>query len=121
GAQPADNVTINPRSTVTISDIVKTRFGRDSVTGAIEINVPDAAANRIAITSRTFNGDFGQDIPAVNANDAATAGEVVVLQAPSSASDSRFNFGLYAVTDAKIRWDLVRADGTSVTPIAEQS
>jgi hypothetical protein len=125
GAQQSSDVTINARSTVTIADIVNTRFGRESATGAIEITVPDASANRIAITSRTFNtsasGQFGQDIPAINANDAAGAGDVVVLQAPSSASDARFNFGLYALTDAKVRWDLVRADGTTVSPIAEQT
>src|ERR1700736_4837699 len=125
GGQQSSDVTINARNTVTIADIVNTRFGRESATGAIEITVPDASANRIAITSRTFNastsGQFGQDIPAINVNDAAGAGDVVVLQAPSSASDARFNFGLYAVTDAKVRWDLVRADGTSVTPIAEQT
>lgn len=121
GAQESASVTVNARNTVTISDIVKTRFGRDAATGAIEITVPDVAANRITITSRTFNGDFGQDIPAINANDAAAAGDVVVLQAPSSANESRFNFGLYAVTDSKVRWDLVRADGTLVSPLAEQS
>ena len=125
GAQQTSDVTINARSTITINDIVNTRFGRESGTGAIEITVSDAAANRLAITSRTFNssasGQFGQDIPAVNVNDAAAAGDVVVLQAPSSAADARFNFGLYAVTDTKIRWDLVRADGTVVSPLAEQS
>ncbi|MDQ6801248.1 MAG: hypothetical protein M3041_10460 [Acidobacteriota bacterium] len=125
GAQQTTDVTINARSTVTIADIVNTRFGRESATGAIEITIPDASANRVAITSRTFNvsasGQFGQDIPAVNANDAAGAGDVVVLQAPSSANDARFNFGLYAVTAAKVRWELVRADGTAVTPIAEQT
>jgi hypothetical protein len=125
GAQQGNNVTINARSTVAISDIVKTVFGRESGTGAVEITVPDAMANRMAITSRTFNasanGQFGQDIPAVNSSDAATAGDIVVLQAPSSASDTRFNFGLYALTDATIRWDLVRADGTVLSPIGEQS
>jgi len=125
GAQPGDSVTVNARSTVSISDIVKTVFGRQSGTGAVEITVPDAMANRMAITSRTFNasanGQFGQDIPAVNSNDAAAAGDIAVLQAPSSASDARFNFGLYAVTDSTIRWDLVRADGTVLSPIAEQS
>src|SRR5712691_4666315 len=125
GAQQGNNVTVNARRTVTISDIVKTVFGRESGTGAIEITVPDAMANRMAITSRTFNasanGQFGQDIPAINANDAATAGDVVVLQAPSSANDARFNFGLYALTDATIRWDLVRADGTVLSPIGEQN
>ena len=125
GAQQSTDVTVNARSTVTIADVVASRFGRESATGAIEVTIPDASANRVAITSRTFNtstsGQFGQDIPAVNANDAAGAGDVVVLQAPSSANDARFNFGLYAVTDAKVRWELVRADGTVITPIAEQS
>jgi hypothetical protein len=125
GAQQGESITINARSTVSISDIVKTVFGRQTATGAVEITVPDAMANRMAITSRTFNsstnGQFGQDIPAVNSNDAAAAGEIAVLQAPSSATDARFNFGLYAVTDATIRWDLVRADGTLLSPIGEQS
>jgi len=124
GAQQTSDVTVNARSTVTIDDVVKTRFGRESATGGIEITLPDASASRLAITSRTFNasaaGQFGQDIPAINANDAAGAGDVIVLQAPSSASDARFNFGLYALNDAKVRWDLVRADGTVVSPLAEQ-
>lgn len=123
GAQQGNSLTLNARSTMSISDIVKTRFGRESGTGAIEITVPDAMANRLAITSRTFNssanGQFGQDIPAVNANDAATAGETVVLQAPSSAGEARFNFGLYALTDATIRWDLVRADGSQATSLEQ--
>src|SRR5437870_2769151 len=124
GAQQGGDVAVNGRSTVSISDIVNTRFGRQSATGAIEIAVPDAMANRIAITSRTFNtspaGEFGQDIPAVNANDVASEGETMFLQAPSSATDARFNFGVYAVSDATIRWDLYRADGTFAASV-EQS
>src|SRR5260370_849663 len=54
-AQQGQSVTLNARSTVAISDIVKNVFGRDSVTGAIEITVPDSFSNRLAITSRTFN------------------------------------------------------------------
>jgi hypothetical protein len=125
GAKESDTVTVNARSTVTIADVVRTRFGRESATGAIEITVPDAAANKLAINSRTFNtssaGEFGQDIPAVNAGDAANAGDVVVLQAPSSVADYRFNFGIYAVTDTTVRWDLVRADGSVTTPLSEQN
>jgi hypothetical protein len=125
GTQEGDSVTVNARGTVAIADIVRTRFARESATGAIEITVPDALANKVAITSRTFNrssaGEFGQDIPAVNANDAASAGDVVVLQGPSSVIDDRFNFGLYALTDAAVRWELVRADGSLATPLAEQS
>src|SRR5581483_6500842 len=125
GAQRGDSVTLNARATLSIADIVATRFGRTSGTGAIEITVPDAAAGKLAITSRTFNssanGQFGQDIPAIDINDAATAGSVIVLQGPSSAADARFNFGIYAVTDATVRWELVRADGTVLTPIVDQT
>jgi hypothetical protein len=124
GAQPGDNVTVGGRSTVTISDIVATRFGRQGGTGAIEITVPDAMATRVAITSRTFNtspsGEFGQDIPAINVNDAASPGDTMMLQAPSSAANARFNFGVYAVSDATIRWDLLRADGSFAASV-EQS
>jgi hypothetical protein len=116
GAGQSTSVVLGPRATTTVSDIVATSFGRESGTGAIEVRVPDAVADRVVINSRTFNssaaGQFGQDVPAINVNDAAIAGDTVVLQTPSSAADNRFNFGLYAVTDAKVRWELVRADGT---------
>lgn len=116
GAAETASVTIAPRATVAIADVVKTRFNRDSATGAIEITVADTFARKLAIASRTFNvsenGEFGQDIPAVNLDDAAAAGETVVLAAPSNVAETRFNAGLYAATAATIRWELVRADGT---------
>jgi len=121
GAAQSESVALAPRATITISDIVATRFGREAGTGAIELTVPDEMGNRVVINSRTFNsssaGQFGQDVPAINVNDAATAGDTVVLQTPSSAVDNRFNFGIYAVTDATVRWDLIRADGTYVTSV----
>jgi len=116
GAAETASVSIAPRATVAIADVVKTRFHRDSATGAIEIVVADAFARKLAVASRTFNvsesGEFGQDIPAVNVEDAAAAGETVVLAAPSNVAETRFNAGLYAATAAAIRWELVRADGT---------
>ncbi|HWW62276.1 MAG TPA: hypothetical protein VN181_12970, partial [Thermoanaerobaculia bacterium] len=67
-------------------------------------------------TSRTFNvseaGEFGQDIPAVRTNEAATSGDTVVLSAPSSAVNTRFNFGVYAVDATTIQWELIRSTGT---------
>ena len=121
GAAQTDSVVLGPRATVTISDIVATRFGRSAGTGAIELRIPDEMAGRVVITSRTFNsspaGQFGQDVPAVDVNDAAAPGDTVVLQAPSSAADNRFNFGIYAVTDATVRWDLLRADGTTAASV----
>ncbi len=117
GAAETTSVQLAPRSTVAIADIVKTRFGRAAATGAIEINVADAFAKKIAVVSRTFNvseaGEFGQDIPAVNVTDASSLGDRIVLAAPSDPIENRFNAGLYAVTAATVRWELLRADGTT--------
>ena len=123
GAEKSDSVTLNPRSTVSISDIVNTRFAVEAGTGAIEIRVPDDMASRVTINSRTFNssanGQFGQDVPAVNANDAAMAGDTVALQGPSNATENRYNFGIYALTGATVRWDLIRADGTRAASVEQ--
>ena len=124
GAGQNTSVPLGPRATTTVSDIVATAFGVQAGTGAIEIRVPDAMADRVVINSRTFNssaaGQFGQDVPAINVNDAAVAGDTIVLQTPSSAADNRFNFGLYAVSAATLRWELIRADG-SVAATLDQS
>ncbi len=116
GPAETSSVTIAPRATVAVKDIVKNNFHRDSATGAIEIVVDNAVANKVAVTSRTFNasenGEFGQDIPAVSAESASTAGDTIVLTAPSNAAETRFNAGLYALTAASVRWELVRADGS---------
>jgi len=121
GAGETSSVTLAPRSTVAVADIVKTRFGREAATGAIEIVVDDAFATKLAIASRTFNtseaGEFGQDIPAVNLADAAVAGDTIVLTAPANVADNRFNAGVYAATAASLRWDLVRADGSLVKSV----
>lgn len=109
------NVDVAPRATVSIDDVVATRFGRTSGTGAITIDVANDVANKLAVASRTFNasdaGEFGQDIPAVYAANAPAAGDTIVLNGPTSAATARFNFGIYAVSAATVRWDLVRADG----------
>ncbi|HEV2722682.1 MAG TPA: hypothetical protein VG323_21845, partial [Thermoanaerobaculia bacterium] len=116
GASAPKSATIAARATVTTADIVKNVFGLDSGTGAITIDVDDTRAGQLAVTSRTFNtsanGIFGQDVPAVNADDASAAGDLTVLEGPASATDFRFNFGLYAINDASVRWELLRADGT---------
>lgn len=108
-------VDVPARGTTSIADIVNTRFAKGG-TGALVIDVVDADASKVAITSRTFNvsaaGEFGQDIPAVRTNEAAISGDTVVLSAPSSSANTRFNFGLYAVDAATIRWELIRSTGT---------
>jgi hypothetical protein len=110
------SVTLQARETASIADIVKTRFGVAAATGALILETEDRTARSLAITSRTFNtsaaGEFGQDIPAIDVANAARAGDLAALPAPSDADANRFNFGLYAVEATGVTWDLVRANGT---------
>jgi hypothetical protein len=115
GSAGTSTVTVAPRATVAIADVVATRFGRTTATGAIEVAFDSAFAQKLTVSSRTFNksdaGEFGQDIPAVDHASMPAAGSIVVLSGPSSATDARFNFGIYADSASTIQWDLVRADG----------
>jgi hypothetical protein len=116
GAAETSTVSVAPRATVAIADVVASRFVRASATGAIEITFDSTFAQKLTVSSRTFNksaaGEFGQDIPAVDATNALTAGSLIILSGPSSWTDSRFNFGAYAVNASSVQWELVRADGT---------
>lgn len=109
------NVTLAARETVSIADIVRTKFNVTG-TGALVINLTDRDARSIAITSRTSNvlGDveYGQDIPAVDVTNAVRAGENAALPGPAVAASTRFNFGVYALEPALIEWQVVRANGT---------
>ncbi|HEX7709153.1 MAG TPA: hypothetical protein VF701_22035 [Thermoanaerobaculia bacterium] len=109
-------LTVMPRQTVSIDDIARTRFNLEAGTGAVVIEAEDRDARSLAITSRTFNtspeGEYGQDIPAINIMHAATADEIAALTGPSDAAGNRFNFGLYAVEATTIRWAVLRSDGT---------
>jgi len=115
---PAQTATVSvpARQTVSLDDIVRTKFNRESSLGAIEIKVADADLNRLAVTSRTSNvlgtAEFGQDIPAILSTDAANAGDVAVISGPDSAANFRFNAGLYTLSATSIRWELIHADGT---------
>jgi hypothetical protein len=116
GAAETSIVNVSPRATVAIADVVASRFGRENATGAIEVTFDSAFAQKLSVASRTFNktasGEFGQDIPAVDAAAAPSAGNTIVLGGPSSTASSRFNFGVYAVNAATVRWELIRADGS---------
>lgn len=109
-------ITLDPKATLSIADVVKERFGKSSSTGAIVITTDDVKLRKLGVTSRTFNvspaGEFGQDIPAVALDAALLSGDTGVLPAPSSAANARFNFGVYTLEDSKIEWQLVRKDGT---------
>jgi len=109
-------VTLQARETVSISDIVKTKFNVDSGTGALVIEVADRDARTVAITSRVANvsasGEFGQDIPSIAIADASVPGDITALTGPSTAIGNRFNFGIYAVDATTVEWVLLRANGT---------
>jgi hypothetical protein len=116
GAAGTSSITVAPRATVAVADIVATRFGRAAATGAIDVTFDNAFAQKLTVSSRTFNkstaGEFGQDIPAVDLASVPAGGSVVVLSGPSSAGDARFNFGIYAPEASIVKWDLIRADGS---------
>lgn len=112
-------VVLEPRQTVSISDIAHTKFDLTSATGALSIEVSDRDARTLAVTSRTFNvsptGEFGQDIPSVDASAALRAGDIAALSGPAVAGTNRFNFGIYATEAASVEWQVVRANGTVAT------
>lgn len=110
------SVSLQARETLSIADIVKTRFALDSGAGALVIDIADRDARSVAITSRTSNvfegGEFGQDIPAIDPANAARAGDIATVPGPSVAEGSRLNFGIYAVDATTVTWQLVRSTGT---------
>jgi hypothetical protein len=110
------DLTLQPRETRTIADVVKSEFGLDSAVGALVITTSDRDARGLAITSRTSNvtatSVYGQDIPAISTLNAAVTGDIAALNGPAAIANDRFNFGLYSVDAASVRWELVRANGT---------
>lgn len=117
GAGDSFQVTVPPRGTSVISDILATRFNQTgSVTGAVVIEADPAVVGKLAVTSRTFNrsaaGEFGQDIPAIAVSNTLGKDDSGILTAPSDALAYRFNFGVFAVEATTIQWRLFRRDGT---------
>lgn len=110
-----ETMTLEAKKTISFSDIAHV-LGMTSGTGALVIEAEDRDARAIAVTSRTFNtspeGEFGQDIPSVDALDAARPGDLAVLNGPSTAGNTRFNFGVYAIDATTVTWEVVRADGS---------
>lgn len=109
-------IELQPGETASIQDVARTSFGLQGGTGALVLQTDDRAGRSLAITSRTFNtspdGEFGQDVPAVDVTDAVRAGDLAALPGPSSATNKRFNFGVYAIEALTVKWEVVRANGT---------
>lgn len=109
------NYVLQPRSTVSLTDVVKTEFQVNPAFGALEITVADRDAKTLAVTSRTSNtgadGEFGQNIPAIDKSSALRAGDIAALPGPVNAGQNRFNFGIYTTEAATIEWQVIRHDG----------
>ena len=109
-------VTLQARETLSIADVVRTRFGVEGGSGAIVIEASDRDARTLAVASRTANlsasGEYGQDIPAFSSTEALRAGDIAALPAASSIVGTRFNFGVFATEDSTVTWQVLRADGT---------
>ena len=117
GTAETAGVVVPARGTITVEDVVHTKFNRASATGAIEIVAPQQpSASRLIVTSRTKNvtpeGEFGQDVPALSAEQAVDQGDLAGLAGPSNAAIARFNVGLYTLEASTVRWELIRANGT---------
>jgi hypothetical protein len=113
-------VSLQPRETLAIADVVHTKFGLASGNGALVIDATDRDARSLAVTSRTFNtsaaGEFGQDIPSVDATAALRLGDIAALTGPAAVATNRFNFGIYTTEATDVEWSVVRANGTVVSP-----
>ena len=123
GIDATHSITVAPRQTVILENIVQETFGIDTGSGAIVIEGDPFGLKKLSVTSRTFNrsesGEFGQDIPAWTESSAAATGDTAVINGPVAASMARFNFGIFAPVDTDVEWMLVRQSGTVAASVSE--
>ena len=103
-------ITLQPRETRSIDDIVKNEFGLEAGTGALVVTASDRDARGLAITSRTTNvapngAEFGQDIPSRS-------------QATSPRSPARHRSSTSASTSASTRSRTRRCSGSFCAQLA---
>lgn len=110
------DLTLGARETTSVQDIVASKFGKAQATGGLVITTNEVLRQKLAVTSRTFNlsptGEFGQDIPALGASEALVTGDTAVVNGPSNAAATRFNFGIFTIAPTEVEWTLLRKDGT---------
>lgn len=115
GATITESIVLDARSTVSYQNAIEELFDLESGTGAIVLEIPQSAAGQIAITSRIMNlspaGRFGQDVPAVQANRTLRSGSTAAIPGPAVVSDTRFNFGVFAIQESEVAWRLLSSTG----------
>lgn len=108
-------LTLEGRSTVTRSDIVRSIFGLEAATGALTLDGSAHEMAKLVTSVHVYNssdaGEFGQEIPSYRVDETLGAGTTAVIAGPSRAADSRLNFGIFAIDATVVEWTLVRNDG----------
>lgn len=115
GRVASNLLTLEGRSTVTRSDIIRSIFGLEAATGALTIDGSEHEMAKLVTSVRVYNssdaGEFGQEIPSYRMGETLGAGTTAVIAGPSRASDARLNFGIFAIDATIVEWALVRKDG----------
>lgn len=109
-------VTVPASSSVTLSDVVATLFGKASASGAILVGCD----NRLLVSSRTYNnaasGTYGQFVPGIPASGALFTGEEARLIQLTRDSEYRTNIGFANASGRTITVDvhLFASDGSKL-------
>ncbi|HSN69096.1 MAG TPA: hypothetical protein VLV48_07615 [Thermoanaerobaculia bacterium] len=118
------NVSIPARTTFSYQNVMSDLFHLANGTGAMALNVDDAALGTFAVSTRVVNhtatGQFGQDIPAIPATDTLRTGSTGVVVGPADPVGYRFNFGIFTVDASTIEWRLLRADGAIAKTVTKE-
>lgn len=121
GLTATAEMTLPPRTTRSMENVVSEAFGLDTAAGALVIDLGDDHVGRVAATSRITNrsegGEFGQDVAVVRAAETLHSGATAAIAGPPSVTSARFNFGIFAVDPSTVLWRLLRADGTVAAEI----
>ncbi|MEJ5165475.1 MAG: hypothetical protein WHV67_00425 [Thermoanaerobaculia bacterium] len=99
------NITLKPNEVKTFENILE-QMGVENATGAIEIE----SEKNIAITARTYNiqgeDELGQGMKGYLDYEMLKTGEKATFCSPKSNDEYRFNFGVYAKENSRIKFDI---------------
>lgn len=116
---PDHYITVRPSNTLAIDSELQYQLNING-TGGLLLSANDKDARRLSTTARVYNklpnGDeLSQDVPVLPVDDAAVEGDLVIVAGPTNAARTRFNFGIFALEQTRVTWDLLRANGAAIT------
>lgn len=96
---------LEPNQTITLENLLQ-QIGVENATGAIEIE----SEKNIAITARTYNlqgeDELGQGMKGYLDYEMLNTGEKAAFCSPKNNNEYRFNFGIYAKENSRIKFDI---------------